>query len=195
MIAGGEYIRRQLDAGHWTVRREHGQLTEHEYRPLIGPNSLDVTLAQRVLRPLPSTEPVAYHQPASVAWEEEDLRAQTFVLQPRHFVLGAAAEAVDCTTDDEGEPWVQMYEGRSTLARLGLQSHMTAGFGDWGFTGSFTLEIYNCFPRPLVLEAGMRIGQIYFQLALDPRPYVGAYTMDEHRYRPRPPVLGPGRVV
>ncbi len=86
-----------------------------------------------------------------------------------------------------------MYEGRSTCARIGLASHITAGFGDYGFAGSFTLEIVNHAHYPIQLRPGMRIGQVAFDEVLEPELYTGAYSGTNHSDGPVPPKLGPDR--
>jgi dCTP deaminase len=59
-------------------------------------------------------------------------------------------------------------EGRSSFARLGLETHMTAGFVDPGFEGVLTFEIFNAGPNPIKLYPGLRIAQIRFSYINEP---------------------------
>lgn len=76
------------------------------------------------------------------------------VLLPGLFYLGSTNEICG------SEKFVPMYEGRSSTARLGLQSHISAGFGDIGFINKWTLEINVLMP--LKIYPNFRIGQVYF---------------------------------
>ena len=93
---------------------------------------------------------------------------QEFVIHPTEFVLGRTAEVVELPDDV-----VARIEGKSSLGRLGLIVHATAGFVDPGFQGSLTLEITNFNSVPIVLRPGLPIAQLSF-MALDrpaERPY------------------------
>ena len=81
-----------------------------------------------------------------------------FILHPGEFVLGATLERVALPDD-----LVARLEGKSSLGRLGLLIHSTAGFVDPGFDGQLTLELSNVANLPITLYPGMRIGQISFQ--------------------------------
>ena len=80
-----------------------------------------------------------------------------FMLHPGEFVLGATAERVKLPTDLVGR-----LEGKSSLGRLGLLIHSTAGFIDAGWNGHITLELSNIATLPITLYPGMKIGQISF---------------------------------
>ncbi len=88
--------------------------------------------------------------------EIEDWRP--FIVHPRQFVLGVTAETITL-----GRHHVAKCEGRSSLGRLGLIIHSTAGFIDPGFSGTITLEITNINEVPIALYPGMRIGQFAFE--------------------------------
>jgi dCTP deaminase len=91
-----------------------------------------------------------------------------FVIHPTEFVLGRTTETVELPDDV-----VARIEGKSSLGRLGLIVHATAGFVDPGFRGSLTLEITNFNSVPIVLRPGLPIAQLSF-MALDrpaERPY------------------------
>jgi dCTP deaminase len=84
---------------------------------------------------------------------EED----AFILHPGEFALGSTAERVKLPND-----LVARLEGKSSLGRLGLLIHSTAGFVDAGWDGHLTLELSNVATLPITLYPGMRIGQISF---------------------------------
>lgn len=95
-----------------------------------------------------------------------------WVLEPNNFALGYTMERV-CIPSNIG----CQVSGRSSIGRLGLFVHITAGWVDPGFCGYVTLEIYNANPRPIILYPGMKIGQFIFQ-NLDEdceEPYHGRY--------------------
>lgn len=80
-----------------------------------------------------------------------------FVLHPGEFVLGATFERVTV-----GNDLVARLEGKSSLGRLGLLIHSTAGFIDPGFSGHITLELSNVANLPITIYPEMKIGQISF---------------------------------
>ncbi len=101
-----------------------------------------------------------------------------FMLHPGEFVLGSTSERVALPDD-----LVARLEGKSSLGRLGLLIHSTAGFVDAGWDGHLTLELSNVATLPITLYPGMKIGQISFltmTTAAD-RPY-GSSTLGS-KYR------------
>lgn len=85
---------------------------------------------------------------------------EPFILHPGEFVLGATYEVVTLPDDIAAR-----LEGKSSLGRLGLLTHSTAGFVDPGFSGHVTLELSNVATLPIKLWPGMKIGQLcFFQL-------------------------------
>jgi len=80
---------------------------------------------------------------------------EPFVLHPGEFVLGSTYEIVTLPDDIAGR-----LEGKSSLGRLGLLTHSTAGFIDPGFSGHITLELSNVANLPILLYPGMKIGQL-----------------------------------
>src|SRR5829696_5654517 len=117
---------------------------------------------------------------------------EPFVIHPGEFVLGRTLERVELPDDI-----VARIEGKSSIGRLGLIVHATAGFVDPGFKGSLTLEITNLTRVPIVLWPGKPIAQLSF-MALDraaERPYGhpdlgshyhGQVEATESRYEGRP---------
>ena len=91
-----------------------------------------------------------------------------FILHPGEFVLGQTLEWVELPDD-----LVARLEGKSSLGRLGLLIHSTAGYVDPGWKGTLTLELSNVANLPIALYFGMRIGQIsFFEMSSSvERPY------------------------
>jgi dCTP deaminase len=101
---------------------------------------------------------------------------EPFAIHPGEFVLGSTLEYLELPTDI-----VSRIEGKSSLGRLGLIVHATAGFIDPGFRGTLTLEITNLTRVPIKLYAGLPIAQLSF-MALDrpaERPY-GSQELGSH---------------
>lgn len=158
MLLSDVDIRREVDAGRIVV---------DPFDPgRVQPSSLDVTLAATL------RVPVAYRCVDLGGPIPDDLTveapADTYVLRPGEFVLGSTAETLTLPGDVASR-----LEGRSTLGRLGLAVHATAGYIDPGFSGQVTLEMSNVGPWPLVLRAGQDIGQLVFERMSSPveRPY------------------------
>jgi dCTP deaminase len=93
---------------------------------------------------------------------------EPFILHPGEFVLGQTLEWVELPDD-----LVARLEGKSSLGRLGLLIHSTAGYVDPGWKGNLTLELSNVANLPIALYHGMKIGQISFFRMSSPveRPY------------------------
>lgn len=86
-----------------------------------------------------------------------------FIVQPGEFILGVTQEKLTVPDD-----MVVRVEGRSSLGRLGIIVHSTAGFVDPGFSGTITLEISNLNRLPIALYPGMRVCQIAFEMMSSP---------------------------
>ncbi len=93
---------------------------------------------------------------------------EPFILHPGEFVLGSTLERIGVPDDLVGR-----VEGKSSLGRLGLLIHSTAGFIDAGFDGHITLELANVASLPITLYPGMKIGQVSFMQMTTPadQPY------------------------
>ena len=89
---------------------------------------------------------------------ELDDKTTPFIVQPGEFVLGVTMEKIKISDD-----MVARVEGRSSLGRLGIIIHSTAGFVDAGFEGTITLEITNINRMPVALYPGMRVCQLAFE--------------------------------
>jgi len=114
-------------------------------------------------------------------WIEQD---PFIVIQPKEFLLASTVETITVPED-----LVCRLEGRSTYGRLGVVIHITAGFGDPGFSGQITLEIFNANVRPVRLYIGERIGQIVFEELKTPatRGYGGPRSKYQHQQGATPP--------
>src|SRR6185437_7614877 len=127
---------------------------------LIQPNSYDVRLARQFSWHEQSAEIIDPYQSDSVLDGLVHVEQDDIVIQPGHFVLGATLEKITLPRDIVGQ-----LTGKSSLARLGVMVHVTAGFIDAGFShppAQITLEIVNVGNRPVRLHAGMSIGQMVF---------------------------------
>jgi dCTP deaminase len=93
---------------------------------------------------------------------------QPFIIHPGEFALAATYEMVKLPDD-----LVARVEGRSSIGRLGITMHVTAGYIDPGFCGKITLEISNIGKMPVALYTGQRVCQIVFETMTSPsqRPY------------------------
>src|SRR5881409_772315 len=101
-----------------------------------------------------------------------------FVLHPGEFVLGSTLERVRLPDD-----LVARLEGKSSLGRLGLLIHSTAGYVDPGWDGYLTLELSNVANLPITIYPGMKIGQIsFFRLSTEAeRPYGSTETRSKYQ--------------
>jgi len=124
---------------------------------MLQPSSIDVRL-DRFFRVFDNTK-YTHIDPSLQQDELTSLVEQTgddpFVLHPGEFVLGSTFEMVTLPDDLAGR-----LEGKSSLGRLGLLTHSTAGFIDPGFNGHITLELSNVANLPITLWPGMKIGQL-----------------------------------
>jgi len=128
-------------------------------KEMIQPSSVDVRL-DRYFRVFenhryPHIDP-AVEQPDLTRLVEPD-GDEPFILHPGEFVLASSYEAVTLPDDIAAR-----LEGKSSLGRLGLLTHSTAGFIDPGFNGHVTLELSNVATLPIKLWPGMKIGQMCF---------------------------------
>jgi dCTP deaminase len=136
----------------------------------IQPSSIDVRLDNRFRVFYTARHPyIDVKQPMDDLTELVEVKPDdAFILHPGEFVLGSTLEQVGIPPD-----LAARLEGKSSLGRLGLMTHSTAGFLDPGFVGHVTLELSNVANLPITLYPGMRIGQIaVFQLTTAAeRPY------------------------
>ena len=151
MLLSDRDIREELNLGR--VRLE-------PYAPeMVQPSSIDVRLDKffRLFdnHKYPFIDPAAEQPDLTRSVEVEP--GEAFILHPGEFVLGSTYEAVTLPDDVAAR-----LEGKSSLGRLGLLTHSTAGFIDPGFSGHVTLELSNVATLPILLWPGMKIGQLCF---------------------------------
>lgn len=212
MKLSSAYIKEAINSGTWEAYKGEKRLLSSDLH--IGPNSVDVTLHRKLLI-------TTSHHPFDPANGGPEWTAvycdgpEGFRLTPDIFVLGAVNERFVCHEplairhamctgdvkyirgyDYRRAYFTTMYEGRSTIARCGVMSHLSAGFGDYSFQGAYTLELRNVSNNDFILRAGMRIGQVAFEEVSEPdwdERYTGAYSESNHHDGPVPPALGKGR--
>jgi dCTP deaminase len=137
---------------------EGGQLRLEPFeRALVQPSSIDVRLDRwfRVFNNHLYThiDPAVQQDELTAMVEVPD--GESFVLHPGEFVLASTLEVITL-----GDQLAGRLEGKSSLGRLGLLTHSTAGFIDPGFSGHVTLELSNVANLPIRLWPGMKIGQL-----------------------------------
>jgi dCTP deaminase len=144
---------------------EEGRIEIDPYdAALLQPSSLDVRV-DRYFRVFRNNR----YPHIDVKREQEDLTEQVeiddepFILHPGEFVLGSTLERVRLPDD-----LVARLEGKSSLGRLGLLIHSTAGFIDPGFDGHVTLELSNVANLPITIYHAMKIGQLSFMQLSEP---------------------------
>ncbi|MBO0908505.1 dCTP deaminase [Arthrobacter sunyaminii] len=103
---------------------------------------------------------------------------ESFILHPGEFVLGSTYETVTLPDDIAAR-----LEGKSSLGRLGLLTHSTAGFIDPGFSGHVTLELSNMATLPIKLWPGSKIGQLCFFRLTSPAEYAYGSGQYGNRYQ------------
>jgi dCTP deaminase len=155
-------LRKELEAGRLVLDPWDSSMLQ--------PSSVDVRLDRffRVFQNSRYTHIDPMLQQDELTTEVEPEGDDPFVLHPGEFVLGSTFETVGLPDDLAGR-----LEGKSSLGRLGLLTHSTAGFIDPGFTGHITLELSNVANLPITLWPGMKIGQLcLFRLSTPAeRPY------------------------
>lgn len=177
MVLSDRSIRAEIEAGRVVI---------DPYDPgLIQPSSIDVRVDRRFRVFQNSRYPYI-----DVRQAMEDLTElvevdgeEPFILHPGEFVLGQTLERVTLPND-----LVARLEGKSSLGRLGLLIHSTAGFVDSGFSGNLTLELSNVANLPITIYHGMPIGQISFMRMDSPveRPYGSGDTGSKYQGQGEP---------
>lgn len=133
----------------------------------VNPNSYNVRLAPELLK---CVSPVL-DMKSPGDYGELTLPQNGLVLFPGRLYLGRTVERI------KSRDFVPMIEGRSSVGRLGMAIHVTAGFGDLGFDGHFTLEISVLVP--LIVYPDVQIAQVAFHAISNPgRRYEGKYAHD-----------------
>ena len=132
---------------------------------LLQPSSVDVRVDSRFRVFHNARYPyIDVKQPQEALTELVEIDGdEPFILHPGEFVLGSTLERMTLPND-----LVARLEGKSSLGRLGLLIHSTAGFIDPGFDGHVTLELSNVANLPITIYDGMKIGQISFMQLTEP---------------------------
>lgn len=149
MLLSDRDIRAEIQAGRLGI--------EPFDEKLVQPSSVDVRLDNffRVFNNTRYThiDPARRQDELTTLVQADE--GEPFVLHPGEFVLGSTLEECSLPDDLAGR-----LEGKSSLGRLGLLTHSTAGFIDPGFSGHITLELSNVANLPITLWPGMKIGQL-----------------------------------
>ncbi len=167
MILSDRDIRKAIESGRVNIESAQPELFRH-----IHASSMDLRLGHTFK--LYEHSKFAILDPKAPETFKGNMRTITvkdgdpFIVQPGEFVLGVTQETRTVPDD-----FVVRVEGRSSLGRLGIIIHSTAGFVDPGFSGTITLEISNLNRLPVALYPGMRVCQIAFEQMTSPaeQPY------------------------
>jgi dCTP deaminase len=177
VVLSDRTIRAEIDAGRIVI--------EPFEADLIQPSSIDVRVDSRFRVFHNARYPfIDVRQPMDDLTELVEVgEGEPFILHPGEFVLGQTLEQVTLPDDV-----VARLEGKSSLGRLGLLIHSTAGFVDAGFSGNLTLELSNVANLPITIYQGMPIGQISFMRMDGPveRPYGSRETKSKYQGQAEP---------
>ena len=177
MVLSDRTIRAEIEAGRIVVE---------PFDPaLVQPSSVDVRVDRRFRVFRNSRYPfIDVRLPMDDLTESVEVSGdEPFILHPGEFVLGQTLERVTLPEDI-----VARLEGKSSLGRLGLLIHSTAGFVDSGFSGNLTLELSNVANLPITIYHGMPIGQLSFMRMDGPveRPYGSRDTGSKYQDQAEP---------
>lgn len=156
-------------------RCEHMLLSDRSIKQLLKKKHLIVEP-----KPILKSASIRLHLSDQFAKPEGKVeRKASYVLKPKKLILSSTIEHIKMPRDLAG-----LYDGSTTLARVGITSHMGSMFISPGSDGNLTLEIFNASDKPFVLKAGMRIGQLLI-LKLDmpvehPQPTLSTYKGKNH---------------
>lgn len=125
----------------------------------VQPASIDISLGDSYLIEVEQDDPIVVGKEVP---EYKKVPVNNHAIQPGEFVLAATKEFIEVP-----ENLVVMLGGKSSIARLGLAVHITAGWVDTGFRGNITLEIVNHSKNELILYEGLLIGQLVFMQMKD----------------------------
>ena len=177
MVLSDKTIRAEIDSGRIVI--------DPYDESLVQPSSVDVRVDNRFRVFQNSRYPyIDVRQPMEDLTELVEVEGdEPFILHPGEFVLGQTLERVTLPND-----LVARLEGKSSLGRLGLLIHSTAGFVDSGFSGNLTLELSNVANLPITIYQGMPIGQMSFMRMDAPvdRPYGSEETGSKYQGQAEP---------
>ena len=162
MVLSDRSIREELAKGHIRI--------EPLDDSCIQPASVDIHLDRKVLVFRNARRPyIDIREPQDDLMETVEIADDVpFILHPGEFVLASTLEHIEVPND-----LIARLDGKSSLGRMGLIIHSTAGYVDAGWKGHLTLELASVARLPITLYYGMRIGQVSFQRLTTPvqRPY------------------------
>lgn len=176
----GSQIIEQVKSGHIIIE----PFNENH----VGPNSIDVTISNKlityvparvaytkkwgyVVLPIENPETILLDMASENQYYELEIPEEGLVLSPGLLYLGSTNERAG------SDYFIPMYEGRSSIARLGIQSHISAGFGDIFFKSNWTLEI--TVVHHTKIYPNSRIGQVYFH-AVDSEALESLIAMNKY---------------
>lgn len=152
---------------------------------LVQPSSVDVRLGGKFLVFRNTQKPfIDVREPVDDVMELVEVSdGRPIIVHPKEFILGTSLELLELP-----DHLVARLDGRSSLGRLGIVIHSTAGFIDPGFRGHITLEISNLSNLPICLYPEMRIAQVSFQRMTTPaaRPYGKGATGSKYQDQDAP---------
>lgn len=166
MILSDQDIKKRLKSGDLVI----DPICDMELQ--IQPASVDLRLGEEFLEfqraNIPCIHPNKQQEVEEYVSERYVKPGEEFILHPGDFVLGTTKERVEIPDD-----LIAHVEGRSSLGRLAIVVHATAGLCDPGYRGQITLELSNLGTAPVALTPGMRISQLTFTELTSPakRPY------------------------
>ncbi|SDK53789.1 dCTP deaminase [Lentzea albidocapillata subsp. violacea] len=172
MLLSDQDLRKEVESGRLVLDPFDAEMLQ--------PSSFDVRLDRffRVFNNTKYTHIDPSQQQDELTSLVETPEGERFVLHPGEFVLGSTYEMVTLPDDLAGR-----LEGKSSLGRLGLLTHSTAGFIDPGFSGHITLELSNVANLPITLHPGMKIGQLCLFKLSSPAEYPYGSTQAGSRYQ------------
>ena len=177
MVLSDRTIRREIEDGRIAIDPFDASMVQ--------PSSIDVRVDRRFRVFHNARYPyIDVRQPMEDLTELVEVGPdERFILHPGEFVLGQTLERVTLPDD-----LVARLEGKSSLGRLGLLIHSTAGFVDAGFSGNLTLELSNVANLPITIYHGMPIGQLSFMRMDGPveHPYGSRDTSNKYQGQTEP---------
>ena len=177
MVLSDRTIRREIEDGRIAIDPFDASMVQ--------PSSIDVRVDRRFRVFHNARYPyIDVRQPMEDLTELVEVGPdERFILHPGEFVLGQTLERVTLPDD-----LVARLEGKSSLGRLGLLIHSTAGFVDAGFSGNLTLELSNVANLPITIYHGMPIGQLSFMRLDGPveHPYGSRDTSNKYQGQTEP---------
>lgn len=156
--------------------KDNGLIYPYDERQLQ-PCSYDVTLSSSIIRYIGSgiVDAASRTLDNTLEYFKFNMNDEGYILEPGEFILGSTNESLSLP-----DRLAARYEGKSSMGRIGLASHITAGFIDPGFRGTITLEIKNENNHKIRIRPNMKIGQFcFFETSPVERPY-GSEELGSH---------------